>query len=915
MARLSRSTSWFTKLVCIFGIRLSLVLLTLIPLLWIGSSSTLVWAQAFNAAAISGQVATPTGQVAVNAQVRICTISSAGFPCTPTSQVFADDNLTILLPNPLSTDQYGNYKAFVKAGLYLVQVSLGGSGAQPTYTYYVSAGAGGALSSPPPGSIQFASTLPGEFSSDPLIFIDPTNHIVTSPEFYSPGSGTGIIEIAGVTSGSAVTLTVDPNTQAWTFTLPTQAATVNGACLTSLTTGVSTWSAGCGNPSSAPVNSVQIASSTPGLFNSDASTTVNPTTHLFSSPDINNSYVAGSTIYSSISAALTAAGTSGSVTVPAGYPGAAAFTGGSNNTRVFDQRPFNPGNVASFSTQVEPGTTIKASEFGALCNGVADDWPGIQAAVNALTNIVGIQQGGSQLMVNGTVELPQGRCNISQSIVLTNWGSLQGSANGTWITPGPTWSGNGAMVVMTQSFAQSGYLNQSTLTINRFVRGINFYYNANTVNITGVEVINPTGHTSAQPYPVGAQFALYQLPGVIIQNNTFYAMDTAIDLEDCGECVVENNQVFFVKTGVVDDGNNYSLRLVHNAIQAGSWLYTATPSGPTEGIFTTQEIRWILVSSTPTQDLVVAPQGLDIADSITTSFDQDLHMDHMEGAQIHDSGFDYGGAGGQGCNSGQNPTVYFGDLNWIIFHHNQIATNCQAGNGLEVLDATSTPVDSDNLDGTWITDNFFQSYAGGPTGAAIAFDTGTDCSSAACGHRNVYIERNQFNHIGYGAFIQQPLTYSVIRENYAFSVGGALIVLDAPGTNSFQGTIIQDNTTSDPINALTDTAGGGYVTGFNMSGSNSAVVQLIGTFTATGSGCPISGGAIGDTCAVTMTNQLPFADTAYIVTGCSITGPSNPAHMGYITTPSLGTQFSVAEVADSTSAVSGGSVACTVVHK
>lgn len=904
MARLGRLTSWFTKLVCTFGIRPNLIL-ALIPLLWIGSSPRSE-AQAFNAAAISGQVSTPTGQVAVNARVRICAISAAGFPCTPTSQVFADDNLTILLPNPISTDQYGNYKAFVKAGLYLVQVSLGGSGAQPTYTYYVSAGAGGALSAAPPYSIQFASPSAGQFNSDPLITIDPTNHIVTSPEFYSPGSGTGIIEIAGAISGSAVTLTVDPNTQAWTFTLPSQVATVNGACLTSTTAGVTSWSAGCGNPSVAPVNSVQIASSTPGLFNSDPTTTINPTTHLFSSPDINNSYVASSS--TSIAAALTAAGTTaGSVTIPGGYTGTAGFIGSSKNTRVFDQRPFNPGNVATFSNQIEPGTTIKASEFGALCNGVADDWPAINAAVNALTDIVGITQVDPQAMNAGTVELPQGRCGISQPIVLTNYGSIQGSANGTWLTPTSAWSGgDAALIQITQSYNQSSYLSQGITTINRFVRGINFFYNTNGHNITGIQVINPTGHTSAQPYPVSAQFALYQLPGVIIEGNTFFAMDTAIDLEDCGECVIENNQIFFVRLGILDFGNNYSLRVEHNSIQAGSYEFTHTLTGATIGIFSALQTRWIVVSSVPTQSLVVSPQGLDVGETIITTFDQNARIVNCQGCDFHDTGFDFGGDGGQGTGV-PNPSVYVGDLNQVQFHHDYFASAQTNGVGMEIADSNSTPVDTLNTDGLWITDSYFQNYTN--TGVGISYDTGTN------GRRNNWIERDQFSHMANWIVINQPLSYSTIKDNYGFFLSGSAITFNATGSTAFTDTVVSGNTTSDAVNIITDTTGSGYLTGYNQAGPNNSVVQLTGSFTATGTGCSITGGAIGDTCSVTMNNQIPFGDTAYIVTGCSITAPSNPAHMGYVTTPTLGTQFAVAEVADSTSAVSGGTVACTVVHK
>lgn len=211
-------TGWFTRLVL-----LGFTSFALIPV------PSQAQAPAANAAAISGQVSAPLGSLAVSAQVRICPITASLAPCTPTAQLFTNSALTVALPNPISTDQYGNYKAFVAAGLYLVQVTVT-PGLGPTYTYYVSAGSSnsGGGSSPPAYSVQFASPTAGQFASDPTIFINPTQHIFEAPEVFVPGTGTGLIGIAGSGSGNFVNQTVDANTAGWTFTWPTTQPTSPG---------------------------------------------------------------------------------------------------------------------------------------------------------------------------------------------------------------------------------------------------------------------------------------------------------------------------------------------------------------------------------------------------------------------------------------------------------------------------------------------------------------------------------------------------------------------------------------------------------------------------------------------------------------------------------------------------------------
>lgn len=156
-------------------------------------------------AAISGQVITPTGTPAYNAAVRVCAITAVGVPCNPTASLFSDISLSQSIPNPVSTDQYGNYKFFLAPNTYAVQVTLAGF-AQPTYIYYVSAGTGSTTSS--------SFTPVGETPSGA---IDGTNTVFTLSHTPVTGSLTfqynGQILTQGIgytLAGATVTLAIAP---------------------------------------------------------------------------------------------------------------------------------------------------------------------------------------------------------------------------------------------------------------------------------------------------------------------------------------------------------------------------------------------------------------------------------------------------------------------------------------------------------------------------------------------------------------------------------------------------------------------------------------------------------------------------------------------------------------------------------
>lgn len=91
-------------------------------------------------AVISGQTLNQYGQPIPFASVRVCLVTSTGTPCSTTGvTVYYDYGLTMVAPNPYTSDAYGNYTLFVgnvpsPPNLYEVQLT---PAAGITWTYVV----------------------------------------------------------------------------------------------------------------------------------------------------------------------------------------------------------------------------------------------------------------------------------------------------------------------------------------------------------------------------------------------------------------------------------------------------------------------------------------------------------------------------------------------------------------------------------------------------------------------------------------------------------------------------------------------------------------------------------------------------------------------------------------------------------
>lgn len=611
--------------------------------------------------------------------------------------------------------------------------------------------------------------------------------------------------------------------------------------------------------------------------------------------------------------AVTLAGQTGGVMIQPAYSGTETWTN-PNNVRVLDFRPRNPSNSTTYAAGngPMPDTTVKCSEYGCVCNGNGDDLPAIQAAVSAALRIVAPFQAGNQPMVQPVVELPQGRCRISSGIVLLDYGSLVGSPNGTWLSPSDNWSAPAgtAMVNIAQSYAfsPSNPLAESLTQVNRTVRGIAFEYTGSAFQIEGIKVYNQTGTTSSMPYPSGPSTnpQPYQIPFVSLEDNYVYGMDTAYDLEDCGNCWMKNDNAVAVRQGLVNGGNNYSLQVVGGNLLLGQHTYTPVSSGNTSGVLSTSEARWECTGGTGSacqggtvaQDLIVSPQTFNISNMTVESFDFGGNFQNALDLTLNNDDFD----------SEDIHAAYFGPLKWAKIYSSEFALSNASSDVIQFAPLTNAQNPGiSNGDGVWFQNNIVFSYFN-DSGFGLNFLAGGGSSTNS--RRNVYIENNQISSVAVGVNMQSPLAYSVLTGNYGSAISNELFLFPVTATGSYHDTVFRDNTMADPVPIYVHAGTTGLIVGYNSSGNAGIGGQLTGSQTATGPGCTTAASSLAS-CMATITIPQAYLDTNYTVNGCTISGQTNPAFTGYAVKTN-GAQFNVTVYAASASAVSAGSVTCNV---
>lgn len=615
-----------------------------------------------------------------------------------------------------------------------------------------------------------------------------------------------------------------------------------------------------------------------------------------------------------IPSAISAAGQTGAVMIQPAYSGTEAWTN-PNNVRVQDLRPRNPSNAPSWTTAngPMPDTTIKAADYGVKCDGTTDDYAAAQAVVDAPLRIIAPFQAGSQAMIPGVVKFPHGRCRMSQPLMLMNYGSIEGDASGTWFSPADNWSApaGSAMIniVQSYSFSPSTAAAESLTHVERFVKDIAFEYTGSAFQVEAIKVYNQTGTTSSFPYPSGPSTnpQPYQIPFVSLIGNYVYAMDTAYDLRDCGNCYLENNNAVAVRNGLVNSGNNFSVQVIGGNLLLGQHTYTPVSSGNTSGVLSQSEVRWectggsgsACAGGTVAQDLITSPQTFNISNVTVESFDFGGNFQNALDLSLNNNDFD----------SEDIHAAYFGALKWMQIYHNEFALSSASSDVIQFAPLTNAQLTGiDNGDGTWFEGNKVFSYFPGNTGFGLNFLPGGGSSTNS--RRNVYVTNNQFANEAIGVNMQSPLAYSLLTGNYGSGISNELFFFPVATTGSYHDTVLRDNMMADAEPIYVHAGTTGLIVGYNSAGNSSIGGQLTGSQTATGAGCTTAASSLAS-CMATVTIPQAYLDTNYTVNGCTISGQTNPAFTGYAVKTN-GAQFNVTVYAATASAVSAGSVTCNV---
>jgi hypothetical protein len=546
-----------------------------------------------------------------------------------------------------------------------------------------------------------------------------------------------------------------------------------------------------------------------------------------------------------------------------------------NGIHVYDQRPLSNSNSA---VQI-----VNAANFGAICNGVNDDTTAIQDALNAM-DAYSIPAGSTR--VNIAVQLPQGTCRITTPLQIGIYGGLIGQGGSTFLV-GDYFNWVGTDYTMVEISYPSALPGGSTAVSRTFgdmqILGIGSSLKATAEAFSVINrgnVYNPS---------------LFALGQISFDHITVNNMDTAFDLQD-----IVNSQFHFVWVSQVRVGWNLNGDAVqvffdHVYGQVGSWAGTSNHSATT-GLLIQPNNKYGAGCSSHT--VYCAPQGIFFHDSSIVAFDNNVDIEQCVQCDIHDNTLDKGagGSGGSGASIQLGPFALGGGL-WI--HHNYIGTSTPN----TYLIYSTADGSGGGIDGLWITDNHFLNYVspGSTIGIALV---------GAAPIYQVHITGNTFYQLNEGIVSEQNIINSEIKGNTGNAITTFLINLAGAGTPDYTGTVIDSNTTTDNIPVIYEGSATNFVTGFNRSPKG-----VTGRLIATGSGCSIGGGSVGGICGpITMYLPSNFLDAHYSVLGCSLVGATGEAAATLVNNLTI-SQFTIYEVSQTTSAVTGGSFECQVQHQ
>jgi hypothetical protein len=309
-------------------------------------------------------------------------------------------------------------------------------------------------------------------------------------------------------------------------------------------------------------------------------------------------------------------------------------------------------------------------------------------------------------------------------------------------------------------------------------------------------------------------------------------------------------------------------------------------------------------ASCGTDGIYCGTQGIYLHDSSIDSFGVDLEIGPCVQCNIHHNLFDQAGAGDLGNTAIQiDEYGVSGYGTWIT--DNTIGL-LQTSNSYGIYSSAWNTAGNEGLS---ITGNqFFIDAAKPPTGGGaygiVLAGTGGE------GLTQAHIDKNNFAGLTEGIVLEQPITYSTIKDN----VGGGgmttylINLAGAGGSPVLTALQVDGNTDSDSIPVVNFGSSTGYKLGYNQSPS-----QFTGTQTVAAAGCTISAGAIGNSCSNTITFSTaggqPMFNTSYRFT-CTASGGSGAWTVG--NGVPTDTTLTIPSVALSATSTGGGYIACSL---
>ncbi len=534
------------------------------------------------------------------------------------------------------------------------------------------------------------------------------------------------------------------------------------------------------------------------------------------------------------------------------------------------------GNLPPLSNTNTPARVVNAADYGAICNGSHNDTAAIQAALNT-HNAFNLGLG----LVNLVVQIPQGTCQITAPLLMGLHGSIvgQGESSKLWANYA-AWVGTDynliEVSISSATPSQESVAERKLSNFTMLGSGNSAIATATAIEIKNTaNVYNPTTHA---------------IPYFLVENLQINGFDTGIEAQDLVASKIDNVGISQVRRGIVFNGDVVNVQVVNNQIQYASWSGTSNHS-VSIGFFMLANSKYGAGCGT---SIYCAPQGITFSGNKVVAFDYAVYDNQTISSSIDHNTLDYigGGPAGTGAGVAFDANGVGGGI-WVT--ENYFALN--KNNAYGVYSAAVADK------GLWVRDNYFVSYVTPVTSIGIAM------AGSGTSYQN-HITGNLFLNLAEGVALKQSLVDSEISENTGSSLIKHMIDLSGSSSLVHTGTSLNNNKSTDSLAVINEGTASGFVLGYNRSRT-----QLTGSFSAMGAGCAITPGAAGNSCSATITNQITFPDTRYIVTGCAVTGAATHNYVSTVAPITLGTQFVVTETASDATGAGGGTIACSVIHQ